>query len=287
MGPTLVSPRRPREHPHSLVSVSKSPSISLNREGVGGGTILRGAGARQGPRVGSCAEAVPRRLILGGHLVFVKAVLPGPVEARGAYGDVPLPADHGQWAVCFQTPAAAAPVAGGTSVEISLVAPGIPCPAAAGASLRPPKGSSPVRTPVPSADPGHPKPKQPKSGPTPAPGPKDVSYRNCAEARAAGAAPIRRGQPGYGRYLDRDDDGIACDTWATRSRRGARAAAIFGLMPRQPSPPAVGRPQNRPFGTVLRAGPWHQQREHHGRARASVRRSPGWRAPRCSGRSPT
>ncbi|WP_407836760.1 excalibur calcium-binding domain-containing protein [Streptomyces sp. DSM 116496] len=142
---------------------------------------------------------------------LVKPVLPKPVEARSAYDDVPLAADHGQWTVCFQTPAAATPVTGDASVEISLVAPGTPCPAAAGASLHPPKGSSPARPPVPSAEPGHPKPKQPKSGPTPAPGPKDVSYRNCAEARAAGAAPIRRGQPGYSRHLDRDDDGVACD----------------------------------------------------------------------------
>ncbi|MDD9379514.1 excalibur calcium-binding domain-containing protein [Streptomyces sp. ZAF1911] len=142
---------------------------------------------------------------------LVKPVLPKPVEARSAYDDVPLAADHGQWAVCFQTPAAATPVTGDASVEISLVAPGTPCPAAAGASLHPPKGSGPAKTPVPSADPGHPKPKHPKSDPTPAPGPKDASYRNCAEARAAGAAPIRRGQPGYSRHLDRDGDGVACD----------------------------------------------------------------------------
>lgn len=37
------------------------------------------------------------------------------------------------------------------------------------------------------------------------------SYRNCSEARAAGVAPIRRGQPGYGKHLDRDGDGIACE----------------------------------------------------------------------------
>ncbi|MDO9520615.1 MAG: excalibur calcium-binding domain-containing protein [Pseudohongiella sp.] len=29
----------------------------------------------------------------------------------------------------------------------------------------------------------------------------DVHYRNCTEARAAGAAPVRRGQPGYGPHL--------------------------------------------------------------------------------------
>jgi Flp pilus assembly protein TadB len=41
-------------------------------------------------------------------------------------------------------------------------------------------------------------------------------FRNCAAARAAGAAPIRRGQPGYAPHLDRDDDGIACE-WSWRN----------------------------------------------------------------------
>lgn len=36
-------------------------------------------------------------------------------------------------------------------------------------------------------------------------------YANCAAARAAGAAPIRARMPGYGRHLDRDGDGIACE----------------------------------------------------------------------------
>lgn len=36
-------------------------------------------------------------------------------------------------------------------------------------------------------------------------------YPNCAAARAAGVAPIRRGQRGYGSHLDRDNDGIACE----------------------------------------------------------------------------
>ncbi len=43
-------------------------------------------------------------------------------------------------------------------------------------------------------------------------GGSSIYYRNCAAARAAGAAPIRRGEPGYGRHLDRDNDGIACDS---------------------------------------------------------------------------
>lgn len=36
-------------------------------------------------------------------------------------------------------------------------------------------------------------------------------YANCAAARAAGAAPVRRGDPGYASHLDRDNDGIGCE----------------------------------------------------------------------------
>lgn len=38
-----------------------------------------------------------------------------------------------------------------------------------------------------------------------------VYYKNCSEARAAGAAPVYRGDPGYGKHLDRDNDGIGCE----------------------------------------------------------------------------
>lgn len=37
------------------------------------------------------------------------------------------------------------------------------------------------------------------------------AFRNCSEARAAGAAPVRAGDPGYSRKLDRDGDGIGCE----------------------------------------------------------------------------
>ena len=36
-------------------------------------------------------------------------------------------------------------------------------------------------------------------------------YANCAAARAAGAAPVHRGDPGYGSHLDRDGDGVGCE----------------------------------------------------------------------------
>lgn len=36
-------------------------------------------------------------------------------------------------------------------------------------------------------------------------------YEDCDAARAAGVAPLRRDEDGYGRHLDADMDGIACE----------------------------------------------------------------------------
>ncbi|WP_419586975.1 excalibur calcium-binding domain-containing protein [Streptomyces sp. Qhu-G9] len=37
-------------------------------------------------------------------------------------------------------------------------------------------------------------------------------YADCGEARAAGAAPVRRGEPGHASHLDRNGDGTGCDS---------------------------------------------------------------------------
>lgn len=55
----------------------------------------------------------------------------------------------------------------------------------------------------------------PRATPEPAvttkPAPAEAYYTNCAAARAAGAAPLRRGDAGYRAALDRDNDGVACE----------------------------------------------------------------------------
>jgi len=38
-------------------------------------------------------------------------------------------------------------------------------------------------------------------------------YPNCSAARAAGAAPIYAGQPGYREEMDGDLDGVACEPY--------------------------------------------------------------------------
>jgi hypothetical protein len=55
-------------------------------------------------------------------------------------------------------------------------------------------------------------PAAPNSPPTTSSSSGDsVYYANCAAARAAGAAPLHRGDPGYRSALDRDKDGVACE----------------------------------------------------------------------------
>jgi len=50
----------------------------------------------------------------------------------------------------------------------------------------------------------------------PAPEPEsDVYYEGCNAVRAAGAAPLYRGQPGYREGMDGDLDGIACEPHRT------------------------------------------------------------------------
>lgn len=72
-------------------------------------------------------------------------------------------------------------------------------------------------TPTVTVEPPPPAPEPPKPTvpPEPAPGPTSdegaAFYQNCDAVRAAGAAPILRGEPGYSSKLDRDGDGIGCE----------------------------------------------------------------------------
>lgn len=78
---------------------------------------------------------------------------------------------------------------------------------------------TPTPTPTPTPMPT-PEPPVTKAAPVPppvattedAPQPDSSAYyKNCAAAKAAGAAPLHRGEPGYRPALDRDGDGVACE----------------------------------------------------------------------------
>lgn len=73
---------------------------------------------------------------------------------------------------------------------------------------------APVPTPVPAPAPVAPAPPPPAPAAVPAPAPPasgGTYYANCAAVRAAGAAPLYAGSPGYSGKLDRDGDGVACE----------------------------------------------------------------------------
>lgn len=75
--------------------------------------------------------------------------------------------------------------------------PKVPAKAPAKAPIKAPTKAAPppVAEPAPTADENN----------------STVYYQNCDAARAAGAAPLYRGDPGYASHLDRDNDGDACE----------------------------------------------------------------------------
>ena len=72
-----------------------------------------------------------------------------------------------------------------------------------------PRIKAPARTPPRLYAPTAPSVLRPREAAEPQTG---VYYSGCREARAAGAAPIYRGQPGYRPEMDGDGDGIACES---------------------------------------------------------------------------
>jgi Excalibur calcium-binding domain len=101
--------------------------------------------------------------------------------------------------------AAPSPTTFDTPTPMSPTEPGptsTPTPTGEPTSTPEPTGSA-TPTPVEATEPTAP---PPSATPT-----QVVFYKNCGLVRAAGKAPLRRGDPGYSLRLDRDGDGIACD----------------------------------------------------------------------------
>ena len=86
-------------------------------------------------------------------------------------------------------------------------------------SPSPTPSPSPSTTPTPSPEPttAEPSPEPTTAEPSPEPpaqpepAAQQAYYSSCREAKAAGAAPLYRGDPGYRSGLDRDGDGVACE----------------------------------------------------------------------------
>lgn len=91
-----------------------------------------------------------------------------------------------------------------------------PEPTTEAPTTRPPKPTTQApepttQAPKPTTQAPKPKPTQVTQPPETAEPEPEVYYANCTAVRAAGADPIRRGDPGYGSHLDRDGDGVACE----------------------------------------------------------------------------
>ncbi len=108
----------------------------------------------------------------------------------------------------------AAPKAPRETVTVTITVTVTVTPSPAAPSLRPFAATTapvPAAKPPPARKPAPPKPAAPKPAPVEEPEPA-AYYANCAAARAAGAAPLHRGDPGYRSGLDRDGDGVACES---------------------------------------------------------------------------
>ncbi|MFE5792144.1 excalibur calcium-binding domain-containing protein [Streptomyces sp. NPDC056503] len=74
-----------------------------------------------------------------------------------------------------------------------------------------PKPTTQAPKPAPTTPKPKPKPVQTTQPPETAEPEPEAYYANCDAVRAAGAAPIHAGDPGYSRRLDRDGDGVGCE----------------------------------------------------------------------------
>jgi hypothetical protein len=116
------------------------------------------------------------------------------ISVKSSYGLWVTQAEHDAMArVLSDCPGALAP----TNRPAAAPAKAAPAPVAVPAAVAPVAPAQVHKAPAPA--------------PVPARAPAAVSYANCTAVRAAGAAPIRIGQPGYSTRLDRDGDGVGCE----------------------------------------------------------------------------
>ena len=150
--------------------------------------------ARRWPLVGSVSAAA---LVAGAALM--PATTPTPVPAASpaaATGAIATSTVTSTVRSTTTTTVTVAPTSTSSAQAAPVAAEPEPAPASTVAS-EPTYAPAPAQTYAPA--------------PVAEPVPQSASYANCSEARAAGAAPIYRGEPGYASKLDRDNDGVACE----------------------------------------------------------------------------
>jgi hypothetical protein len=179
-------------------------------------TVFAFAGAAREPQpaaVQTAAAAPSAVLISVPDVVGMSDAQARQVLTAAGFTNVVLGPSNGPIAgvaagiVTTQTPRAASQAAAGDAITLGE-AQAPPAPAtragAPGTGQEPVVGAPHVDAPRPLV--AAPRPVTPAAS-----APSSVYYANCTEAKAAGAAPLYAGQPGYRKPLDRDGDGVACE----------------------------------------------------------------------------
>jgi hypothetical protein len=161
--------------------------------------------------------------VMAGAGVLVLGVIGGGVVAgTQAGGSTPALAASATDAAADAEPSekpseAAVRAPAATTSAVPTTAPPAPTTVAPAPEAPKPQTSAPVAPKPQTAAPVAPKP------PAPAPAPPVVAppvanppastpFKNCSAAKAAGAAPVRIGDAGYGPHLDTDGDGVGCES---------------------------------------------------------------------------
>jgi len=150
------------------------------------------------------SDRMSRKTAFNGMVMSVAAWIIAILVSVGSLGagDAPVALAEGTAPTPTSTPESTpepVPTPPETPVETAAPEPVVPTPAPA------PVVVAPV---APAPAPAAPAPVAPAPA---APTPAATFFQNCDAVRAAGAAPIFTGQPGYSRTLDRDGDGVGCE----------------------------------------------------------------------------
>lgn len=148
--------------------------------------------------IGSCSAAV------GGALMASSTTTPRPavtVTATVTAAASPTP---------VQTPAVTVTVE--RTIEAAARSQDAPAPAGDDADAAVPVPARVADLPTETATEGDPVEAEPADVAEQGPAAPRGGYDNCSQARADGAAPLTPGDPGWSDHLDRDDDGVACES---------------------------------------------------------------------------
>lgn len=189
--------------------------------------------------------ATPRAALILSVVAVPVLLCCAGVVAVGGTGDPPrTPVAGRDSAAAVAPPAVESPAPSTSPVAVPTIATPTQSPGAA----QPPAAR--LAAPAPVATTQRPAVRRTTSRPA-TPRPPTAYYANCDAVRRAGKAPLHQGSPGFRPALDRDRDGVACES---------DEASPGGMVNR---PPGGTDPRFATCGAATRAGygPYHEGRD--------------------------